>query len=189
MKSSKGLLSVGDIEGVRVWEMPFYHDLRGRLFKASPAQDLEEFEFETVEHFFTVSKKYVLRGMHLQGNPHQVSKIISIVQGAAIDFLIDLRTKSRTFQQLQIVNLDEKKPKSIYIPFGVAHGYMSTQDCTIISYRMDGFFCKNCDSGFSPKVIEEHLPVDISYSILSERDKTLSDFSEYNYKSECISKN
>jgi dTDP-4-dehydrorhamnose 3,5-epimerase len=85
--------------------MPTHLDMRGRLFKAYTAADIEIFPvpFDTYEHFFTESRKYVFRGMHFQGDPHAVSKIISIVQGKAIDFLFDMRENSETYGNLQIV--------------------------------------------------------------------------------------
>jgi dTDP-4-dehydrorhamnose 3,5-epimerase len=175
-----------NLVGVRVWEMSTYEDRRGKLFKAYPEQNESDFEFETIEHFFTLSKLNVIRGMHLQGSPHQVSKIISIVSGSAIDFLIDLRVGSSTYRKLQIIKLDHSTPVSIYIPAGVAHGYLALENDTLISYRMDGEFCKNCDTGFNPKVLKEYLPIDYSDSILSDRDDNLVDLAYFKIESKCL---
>jgi len=178
---------VGPVSGVYVWKMPTYPDLRGRLFKAYTAADKEIFPipFDTYEHFFTESNLNVFRGMHFQGDPHAVSKIVSIVRGKATDFLFDMRENSKTFGNLQIIDLYELDPVSIYIPTGVAHGYLALQDKTIISYKMDGPFCANCDGGFSGEIIGNFLPVPFSESIQSVRDLSLVDFQNYKYKSNC----
>ena len=180
---------IGKVEGVKTWKMPTHPDIRGRLFKAYTADDVGLFPipFNTYEHFFTESKKNVFRGMHFQGQPHAVSKIISVVQGKAIDFLFDIREDSETFGVLQLVNLDDVSPESIFIPTGVAHGYLALQERTIISYRMDGPFCGNCDGGFSGDLVTDYLPITLLQTIRSTRDAKLIGFDEFRYTSECES--
>ena len=179
--------TIGNVMGVHVWQMPTHPDVRGRLFKAYTAADNELFPipFDTYEHFFTESEKNVFRGMHFQGNPHAVSKIISVVLGRAKDFLFDMREDSETYGNLQIVDLDDSTPSSIFIPTGVAHGYLALAEKTIISYRMDGPFCRICDGGFSGGMVASHLSVLLSETIRSIRDANLVGFEEYQFKSKC----
>ena len=179
---------IGMVEGVQVWQMPTHPDLRGRLFKAYTAADIGMFPvpFATYEHFFTESKKNVFRGMHFQGKPHAVSKIISIVRGKALDFLFDIREDSKTFGSLQLVQLDDSAPASIFIPTGVAHGYLALEEKTIVSYRMDGPFCNNCDSGFSGGLVAQHMPLLLKNTIRSPRDAELVEFDKFKFESECI---
>ena len=179
--------TIGDVKGVHMWKMPTHPDVRGRLFKAYTAADTELFPvpFDTYEHFFTESKKDVFRGMHFQGKPHAVSKIISVVQGKARDFLFDMREDSDSFGNLQIVDLDESMPTSIFIPTGVAHGYLALEEKTIISYRMDGPFCGNCDGGFNGGLVADYLPILLSATIQSVRDAELIEFKKYKYESKC----
>ena len=184
----KPLISrIGNVEGVKTWKMPTHPDIRGRLFKAYTADNIELFPiaFDTYEHFFTESKKNVFRGMHFQGSPHAVSKIVSMVHGKATDFLFDMREDSETFGNLQIVNLDDAEPASIFIPTGVAHGYLALAEKTIISYRMDNPFCGKCDGGFSAELVADFLPIPVSETIRSVRDVELIKFQEYKYSSEC----
>ena len=179
--------TIGNVKGVHVWSMPTHPDVRGRLFKAYTAADSETFPipFDTFEHFFTESKMNVFRGMHFQSQPHAVSKIISVVLGKAKDFLFDMREESETYGNLQIEDLDELTPTSIFIPIGVAHGYLALAERTILSYRMDGAFCGNCDGGFSGGMVAEHLPILLAETIRSTRDAELVEFKNYQYKSEC----
>ena len=179
--------TIGNVKGVHVWSMPTHPDMRGRLFKAYTAADTDLFPvpFNTYEHFFTESKKNVFRGMHFQGRPHAVSKIISVVLGNAKDFLFDMREESETYGNLQIVDLDELKPASIFVPAGVAHGYLALAEKTIISYRMDGPFCGKCDGGFSGGIVADHLPILLEETIRSLRDTELFEWEDYQYISEC----
>ena len=187
IKSNLSNPTIGNVMGVHVWQMSTHPDVRGRLFKAYTAADTELFPipFDTYEHFFTESKKNVFRGMHFQGNPHAVSKIISVVLGKAKDFLFDMREESATYGNLQIVDLDDSTPTSIFIPTGVAHGYLALAEKTIISYRMDGPFCGNCDGGFSGGMVASHLTVLLAETIRSLRDAELVGFEEYQFRSKC----
>jgi len=181
-------VELGLVDGVQIWKMPTFPDLRGSLLKAYVGGISGSFhaDFDMHEHFFTVSKKYVFRGMHFQGAPHAVSKVVSLVQGEAIDFLLDTRRTSRTYGHVQVQQLNQENPVSIYIPVGVAHGYLSLKDNTIISYKMNGFFCGNCDGGISGEVVGDFIPMDFEKTIRSDRDKQLQKFNNFEYRSSCI---
>lgn len=180
-------ITLGAIDGVEFWKMPVFSDLRGRLFKAYVAGDQGSFSnpFLTYEHFFTESHKNVFRGMHFQGEPHAVTKIISLIQGETIDFLLDTRQESKTFGFLQIQEMNATAPMSLVIPPGVAHGYLVLEEKTLISYRMDGPFCENCDSGVSAELVGEYLPVSLTETIRSARDLALPAFGRNDYNSKC----
>ena len=177
----------GPIEGAHVWQMPNFQDIRGSLKKAYVAGESGSFSvpFQMVEHFFTFSKKNVFRGMHFQGDPHGVSKIVSIVQGKATDFLLDFREDSATYGNLKIQEMNSENPVSIYIPVGVAHGYIALENETIMSYKFDGFFCANCDGGISGEVINNYLPIDFAATIRSERDMNLQRVDSFKYETSC----
>lgn len=169
-------VTLGVINGVCVWNHKIFEDTRGKLSKTYVAQS-EEFgnlSFQTVEHFFTFSNLNVFRGLHLQSGAHPSNKIVSFVSGSATDFLLDLRFNSATFGVLQIEKLEEHRPKSIFIPEGVAHGYVSNSNDTVISYRYDAAFCQQCDSGINPIVVSRFIEVDFSALILSPRDRNLT---------------
>ena len=181
-------VKLGLVDGVQIWEMPTFPDLRGNLLKAYVGGVTGSFsiDFAMKEHFFTVSKKDVFRGMHFQGPPHEVAKVVSLVQGEAIDFLLDTRKESKSYGHVQIQQLNQENLVSIYIPVGVAHGYLSLKENTIISYKMDGYFCGNCDGGISGEVVSDYLPIDFGKTIRSDRDTRLQDFSDFEYFSSCI---
>ena len=173
------IVNPGAVNGVQVWQHKVFKDLRGKLSKAY-VFDSDEFgksQFQTFEIFFTFSKMNVFRGMHLQSGIHPSAKIVSLVQGNATDFLLDLRSESTTFGKVQIEKMTDEAPKSLYIPKGVAHGYISHSDNTIFSYNYETAFCQDCDSGISPKVIEPYIGTELSHLVLSHRDKLLTELS------------
>ena len=170
-------VTIGAIEGAHIWQHKIFEDARGKLSKVyvSDSVELGNRKFQTFEHFFTFSKLNVFRGMHLQTGIHPSAKIVSLVQGSATDFLFDIRPESPTFGKLQIEKMNDYAPQSVYIPKGVAHGYISHSDNTIFSYRYEVAFCQKCDSGISPKLIEPHIGIALGNLILSDRDVSMTE--------------
>jgi dTDP-4-dehydrorhamnose 3,5-epimerase len=170
------IITLGAVSGVHVWQHKVFEDSRGKLSKVYVFDSVElgNTEFQTFEHFFTFSKLNVLRGMHLQSGIHPSAKIVSLVHGSATDYLLDLRPESPTFGKLQIEKLDDKTPQSVYIPKGVAHGYVSNSNNTIISYRYDDKFCQHCDSGINPSVVSNFFDYGLDELIISQRDSELT---------------
>lgn len=168
-------VTLGSITGVRVWDNAVFEDKRGKLSKVyvSNSDKFGSLEFNTAEHFFTTSHLNVFRGMHLQSGVHPSSKIVTLVTGKASDYLIDLRPQSKTFGKVQIIEMSEAAPKSVFIPIGIAHGYHSQSDKTIFSYRYDSPFCSSCDAGISPRVLGHLLDLPIEKMVLSPRDLDL----------------
>lgn len=183
-------ITLGSVDGVYTWPMPVFNDLRGRLFKAYVAETGGSFpiSFNTFEHFFTESRKNVFRGMHFQMKPHAVAKVISLVRGKALVFLLDAREGSPTYGFVQRESFSQDAPLSIYIPIGVALGYLILEDETVISYRMDEAFCGSCDAGINPDVVSKYLPIALVDTIRSERDLVLQSFFNPRIVSPCIKK-
>jgi len=181
-------IKLGPIEGAHIWQMPNFRDIRGSLNKTYVTGESGSFPvpFQMFEHFFTYSKQNVFRGMHFQGEPHGVSKIVSIIQGSVTDYLLDLRMNSGTYGNLKIQEMNSENPLSIYIPTGVAHGYISLENETIMSYKLDGFFCANCDGGISGEAISEYLPINFLATIRSEKDMNLQGIADFKYETICL---
>ena len=89
----------------------------------------DKFIFE----YTTISKKNVLRGMHFQFNRPQ-GKHISVIKGKIFDVAIDLRKNSTTFGKTFNKTLSEKNKKSLYIPAGFAHGFLTLSEENIVCY-------------------------------------------------------
>ena len=181
---------LGEIEGVFKWSMPVHGDERGQLMKAYVAEKEGSFPtlFKTYEHFFTKSKKDVFRGLHFQNSPHAVTKVISLVSGSAEIYLFDSRKNSISHGVIHKVTVLEESPISIYIPIGVALGYLILEDETIVSYQMDGKFCGNCDAGIDPSIVSSYMSLPLARTIRSARDLALKAYNGSIPDSICLSK-
>ena len=81
-----------------------------------------------------------LRGMHWQAYPHGENKLVRVTRGAIFDVLLDLRADAPSFRQRVGVELNADNAHAVYIPAGVAHGFLTQVDATEVLYAMDVSF-------------------------------------------------
>ena len=117
-------------KGLLVFEGKQHADNRGYLRELLQEKIVgKKFKFQIISK----SKNNVLRGLHFQLKKPQ-GKHISVIKGKIFDVAVDLRRKSPTFKKFYSLILSEKNNKSIYIPPGFAHGFLTLNDENIICY-------------------------------------------------------
>lgn len=122
----------------------FYKDNRGSFKEVSKQKVLnKKFIFDCV----SISKKNVLRGLHIQTTKTQ-AKYISVVKGEIFDVAVDLRKKSKTFGKYFSIKISEKSDFSLYIPEGFAHGFLCLSRENIVIYK-----CSNYQNKKSEKTL------------------------------------
>jgi dTDP-4-dehydrorhamnose 3,5-epimerase len=75
-----------------------------------------------------------IRGLHLQAPPHEESKLVRCVSGSVFDVVVDLRCESPTQLQWLSVELSAERRNAIYIPQGLAHGFLTLVDACELEY-------------------------------------------------------
>lgn len=80
-------------------------------------------------------KRGTLRGLHFQRAPHEQVKIIRCTRGALLDVVVDLRKGSPTYCRSETVELTADNRRMLYIPAGLAHGYLTLEDATEAYYH------------------------------------------------------
>jgi dTDP-4-dehydrorhamnose 3,5-epimerase len=109
-----------------------------------------------------------LRGMHFQKAPHAQAKIVRCTRGALLDVIVDLRPESATFKLWDAVELTADNHRMLYMPEGIAHGYITLADDTEAYYHASSPWVREAESGvrwndpafgiawpFEPTVISE----------------------------------
>ena len=79
-------------------------------------------------------KKYTFRGMHFQKKPFTEIKIVQCIKGKILDVIFDMRKNSQSFLKSYSIQLSEKKNELLYLPAGVAHGYLTLTDNVELMY-------------------------------------------------------
>ena len=123
-------------------------------------------------------KANTFRGMHYQIPPHQETKIITCLQGSLIDFVIDLRKDEPTYKKSFHMKLDSKNRKSLIIPKGFAHGYLTLEDKTEVFYLVDEPFNPSFERGIRWNDTSFNIDLPENPEIVSEKDSTWENFKE-----------
>lgn len=156
-------------------------DNRGNLIKIIN----EEFaHLNTIkEVFYSKSYPKVIRGLHFQRAPFDITKLVTCVYGEVYDVVVDLRSDSPTFGKIQSFILSAEKNNLILIPKGCAHGFANigngnnNDGSCVLLYLTDGKFSPAHDTGIRYDSIGIEWP--FSQPILSERDLNLPTYEDY----------
>lgn len=135
---------------------------------------------EFVQENESVSRRGVLRGMHLQTGETAQAKLVRCTQGQVLDVAIDLRLGSGTFGQHIAVLLDSQQKNQLFVPRGFAHGFLVLSEMATFSYKVDNFYSPSTEYGLSP--FDPSLAINweqlaekaIGESIFSGRDTVFS---------------
>ena len=85
-------------------------------------------------------RRGTLRGLHYQVQPHAERKLVTCVRGDVWDVLLDLRESSPTYGRWHGLTLSAESLGSLYVPEGLANGYISLTDDAVVSYQIS---CKH----------------------------------------------
>ena len=118
--------------------------------------------------------------MHFQKGEFAQAKLVRVTKGAVQDVVVDLRPNSKTFGNHFSIKLTEENKTQLFIPRGLAHGFLALEDDTIFSYKCDNFYNKDAESG----IIYNDTSIAIDWNasekdfIISEKDSLLPQFKE-----------
>jgi dTDP-4-dehydrorhamnose 3,5-epimerase len=160
-----------------------YNDNRGSFEETYNIIDFSRLELPTewCQDNLSVSKIKTVRGLHIQRHNPQ-GKLVRCIKGSLLDVWVDLRRESKTFCRWECEVLSEGINKSIYIPPGCAHGFLSLTEGAMLLYKCTTPYDPKSDSGIHWR--DPDLQIDWNLSELkdvtiSEKDNalpTLRDF-------------
>ncbi|HUP12663.1 MAG TPA: dTDP-4-dehydrorhamnose 3,5-epimerase [Niastella sp.] len=93
-------------------------------------------------------KKGTLRGLHMQKAPFEETKLVRCTRGAIYDVIVDLRAQSATFRQWIGVELTSRNYRMLYVPQGFAHGYITLEDDSEITYQVTQVYNAGVERGY-----------------------------------------
>lgn len=124
------------LEGVVEIELRSFADDRGRFMELYREDRYREIgvDLPFVQDNFSVSRKHVLRGLHYQIVQPQ-GKLVTVLRGAVLDVVVDLRRSSPTFGEFDSFELSEENRRQLYVPPGFAHGFLALADENVVMYK------------------------------------------------------
>ena len=118
---------VGDVRGF------FMEVYQGRRYAGSGIEPL------FVQDNLSRSARGVLRGLHFQ-NPKPQGKLLMVLAGAVLDVAVDIRRGSPTFGRHVAVELSDENRRQLWVPRGLAHGFLVLSDTADVFYKCDQFY-------------------------------------------------
>ncbi|MFA5651915.1 MAG: dTDP-4-dehydrorhamnose 3,5-epimerase [Candidatus Paceibacterota bacterium] len=174
------------IKDVLILEPDVFSDNRGWFFESYNKEKLDSLginiDFIQDNHSYCV-KKGTVRGLHVQNFPYTQSKLVRCTRGSILDVVVDLRKDSPTYKSWISVELSAKNKKQIFIPRGLAHGFLSLTANAECQYKVDNYYNKKSERGI--RFDDPDIGVDWNYNnpILSikDQDNPLLKNSEINF--------
>ncbi len=166
------------IDGVLILEPAVFGDARGffsesynrRTFAAATGIDPD-----FVQDNHSRSGKGVLRGLHYQTRQPQ-GKLVRVTQGLVFDVAVDIRRESATFGRWVGVELSGENHRQLWIPPGLAHGFLVLSDHADFLYKTTDYYApghERCIAWDDPAIgIEWPLVArGIAAPVLSAKDR------------------
>ena len=126
------------------------------------------------------SKKNVLRGLHIQTKNSQ-GKYVSVIKGKIFDVAVDLRKKSKTFGKFYSCILSEENSKSIFIPEGFAHGFLTLDNENYIIYACTKYRNSKSEKTlrYDDRDLKINWPIKNKKIIISKKDQIAPNLKEF----------
>ena len=169
------------LKGAFVIEMQKIQDERGFFGRFWCANEMKE-------HGLTINVRQMntslsnlrgtLRGMHFQHDPFQETKLVRCTQGKIYDVIIDLRPQSETYKQWFGVELSRENYKMLYVPEDFAHGFITLEDDSEISYLVTQFYTPGAERGIRWDDPLFNIEWPLAPVVISEKDRSHSDYKD-----------
>ena len=167
----------GPLEGSWLLTPKVHGDSRGQFVESFQKDVFAEqtgLSIDFIQDNEVVSEHGVVRGLHLQKNPHAQAKLIRVVQGEIYDVAVDLRADSSTYGEWFGVDLSGDNQSQLFLSKGFAHGYSVLSERAIVQYKVDAPYNPQAESGI--RFDDPDLGIDwqVDNPKLSEKDQKLS---------------
>ena len=166
--------------GVLVIEPQVYGDERGFFFESFNQKrfnDAVGYDVKFVQDKHSKSAKSVLRGLHYQLPPKAQGKLVRVVQGEVFDVAVDIRKGSPTYGQWVGVTLSAENKQQLWIPAGLAHGFLTLSDTAEFLYKTTDYYAQDHERSirWDDPTLSIKWPL-AAEPLLSEKDKNASVF-------------
>lgn len=150
----------------------FYESFNQKLFNDAVGCDVT-----FVQDNHSKSAKNVLRGLHYQLPPKEQGKLVRVVQGEVFDVALDIRKDSPTYGRWVGVNLSAENKKQLWIPPGLAHGFLTLSETAEFLYKTTDYYAPEVERciRWNDSTLNIDWPIESSL-LLSAKDSMADDF-------------
>lgn len=136
------------IAGVLLIEPKVFGDDRGffmESFNQRAFNDAIGGNLSFVQDNHSRSALGVLRGLHYQVGERAQGKLVRVTQGSVFDVAVDIRRESPTLGQWVGVELTASNHRQLWIPPGMAHGFMVLSDSADFLYKATNYYAPDAE--------------------------------------------
>lgn len=175
-------VTTAPLEGVLVLRPRVFRDERGLFIESYNADAFAKatgVRTAFVQDNESRSRLHVLRGLHLQSEPHAQAKLVRVSAGAVLDVCVDVRPASPTFGRHFSLRLDDREKVMMYIPEGFAHGFVALEEGTVFNYKCSAYYRPEAERTILWN--DPHLAIDwgVDAPLVSDRDRAGLSFQAY----------
>lgn len=163
------------IEGAFVIDVERKEDERGFFARTWDGDELRAYGLEANIVQSSISynaRRATLRGMHFQRSPHEETKLVRCTAGAIHDVLVDLRPASPTHRKWIALELSADNRRTLYVPRGVAHGFLTLTDASEVLYLIGTAYVAEASAGVRWDDPAFAIEWPFAPEVISERDRT-----------------
>jgi dTDP-4-dehydrorhamnose 3,5-epimerase len=167
------LLSAKHFQDKRGWFMELHRARGAGASNRSPA--LPAFCQDNVS---LTALPAVVRGLHFQRPPYAQAKLVTVLCGAILDVIVDLRRGSRDYGHGTMVLLSASSASQLFVPVGFAHGFCSLQAETLVHYKVSAPYVPEAEDGiaWNDPDLGVAWPFTAAEILVSEKDALLPRF-------------
>jgi dTDP-4-dehydrorhamnose 3,5-epimerase len=149
----------------------FFAEVYNKRALAEAGIDLD---FVQDNHAYSATRG-TLRGLHYQRPPATQAKLLRVLRGAVVDVAVDCRVGSPTFGRWVMEELTASNGFQMLCPKGFAHGVLTLEPDTEITYKVDTYFAPELEAGirFDDPDLAIDWPIAASELVLSDKDRNL----------------
>jgi dTDP-4-dehydrorhamnose 3,5-epimerase len=104
-------------------------------------------------------------------------KLVRVAKGSIFDVAVDIRPESTTFGQWFATELTDENQRSLYIPKGFAHGFLTLVDDTTVVYQIAQPYVPNLARGLNWDDSQIAIRWPHPPAVMSARDRALPNLS------------
>lgn len=162
------------IEGVYLMEPRVFGDSRGYFMETFRSDEFRRrvADIEFVQDNESLSGRGVARGLHYQAGDNSQAKLVRVTEGRVIDIVVDLRRGSGTFGRHLMVELSEENHRMLFLPHGMAHGFVTMAERNRFVYKVDRYYAPESERTLllTDPALGIEWPVDTVNLTLSAKD-------------------
>jgi dTDP-4-dehydrorhamnose 3,5-epimerase len=135
------------LQDAYIIEPKVFNDNRGYFFETYTKKDFWPiFKGDFVQENQSLSTtEGVIRGLHCQIGSFCQSKLVRVINGAVDDVIVDARKESPTFLKWDRIFLSADNHKTLFIPKGFLHGFVTKTKNVIFTYQVDAYYNKSSE--------------------------------------------